>query len=63
MTVVVPILNKCPGLRAEVRDTASPELSVAVGGVHDTAAVFELASVFWFMLAGLPDITGISASV
>ena len=46
VTVVVPILNESPGLWVDVRDATVPELSIAVGGVQDTVAVFEVGAVF-----------------
>ena len=61
--VVVPIGNAFPGLKSDVSVTASPELSFAVGGVHDTVAVGKLASVVTFWVDGVPYKTGISISI
>ena len=62
VTRVVPIVNVFPGLCVDVSVTW-PELSLAVGGVQVTAAVFEFKPAFSVVVEGMPDITGISASV
>ena len=59
----MPIGNRSPELCDDVSDTTPPELSVVVGGVHDTAAVAELGSVFLLIFNGVSIMAGICASV
>ena len=58
---VIPIGNGSPGWKVDV-SVYTPVSSDAVGGVHVTAAVGELASVVWLMLGGMSEMTGYSVS-
>ena len=59
--MVVPIGKESPGLWVDVSD-CMPELSVAVGAVHDTVPVAIPLSVTLDWLLGHPLITGLSTS-
>ena len=58
---MAPIVKVSPGLWLDVIVT-TPELSLAVGGVHVTTAVDKPSSVVWVTSAGVPIITGSSLS-
>ena len=57
----MPTSNVAPGLWVLV--TVAPQLSVAVGAVHVTAALHTPASLLTVMSAGVPEKTGSSPSV
>jgi hypothetical protein len=64
VTVVEPIGKTVPGVWDLVHEIlpAAVQLSVAVGSVHETAALHNPASFDLTMLEGQPDITGARAS-
>ena len=62
ITVVEPMGNVLPVSWFDDNWT-TPELSLAVGGVHVTVAVGKLASVLWSMFSDVPWMCGLIVSV
>ena len=62
VTGLIPRSNSSPGIFVGVKVTL-PELSLAVGGVHDTASLVTPGPTNLSMFPGRLEITGFSLSV